>query len=628
MAARLAHRCSRLLGASLQVPGTASACALASRPSPPKTVPLSTVHTSSFCRHADPFQVKEQVYTKLPDRTEVEGLIETASGLEDLLQLGRAQIVTGNQAALIVTAISRNATETKMEADSILKDDRLQQLLQTIEKQISHVWNGNLVNLLKSLYLLELENGKLLRSVENEVRWRLRRLTSKQLVGLADFCVAFAHTQEQKSLVNDLVKHLELRWTEIEDPKSVVILMTKVGYISHTLMEKLEDKALEYAEHFTPEETRKVLLALAAQKRRSVSLLRALSYHLVQRHFGLSTGVLLDVAFAFGKLNFHQAQVLQKMASDMFPKVPEMTPSDVTRCVKSMAYLKWLSLPLFEAFTEYTLDNAEKFTALQICNLVLAFGRLNYQPSKGDQFFDMVHKKLPAEMDALEPHFQVDMVWSLCVLQQAKDLYLQRVLQPDIYMQILGDQSAKTRNYRLKLVCINSSARFDCAEYQGPYIPSDILHKEVLLHGDRKPTPLKTGLAEALKAIAGESCFRHGVISVYGCQIDGEVVLDTENKPLPLNELVAPHLPKSAGTEPLPSGAKRLAFLCWDFSSFSGKSKDLLGWYALSRRHLQAAGFLIVDVPYYEWFDLKSEWQKIAYLKVKMGKAVAEDMAK
>lgn len=572
--------------------------------------------------------VKEQVYSKLPDRTEVEGLIEMASGLEDLLQIGRTRVVTGNQAALIVIAISRHATEKKMETGSVLQDDRCQELLQTVEKQISHVWNGNLVNVLRSLYLLGLEDGKLLRSVENEVRWRLRRLTFKQLVGLSDFCVAFAHTQEQKSLVSDLVKHLELRWTEIEDAKSVVILMTKIGYISRTLMEKLEDKALEYAEHFTPEETRKVLLALAAQKRRSVSLLRALSYHLVQRHFGLSTGVILDVAFAFGKLNFQQAQVLQKMASDMFPKVPEMTPSDVTRCVKSMAYLKWHSLPLFEAFTEYTVDNAEKFTVLQICNLVLAFGRLNYQPSKGDQFFDLVHKRLLSEMDSLDPQFQVDLVWSLCVLQQGKDLYLQRMLRPEFYMQILGDQSAKARNYRLKLVCINSSARFDCSDYHGPYIPSDILHTEVLLHGDRKPTSLQTGLAEALKAVAGESCFRYAVTTVYGWQIDGEVVLDTENKPLSLNELVAPHLPKSTGTNDLPPGAKRLAFLCWDFSSFSGKSKDLLGRCALSRRHLQTAGFLIVDVPYYEWFDLKSEWQKVAYLKDKMGKAVAEDMAK
>lgn len=590
--------------------------------------PVAHLLVSSSVHYGDRILAEEQVISKVPERTQLDGLIESAASVEDLLHLLNEHSFSGNQAAVLVTHISRIASDRKMEGASILQDNRFQKLQSTIEDEISTIWNGNLVNLLRSLYYLgQNDRSKTLRVVENEVHWRLRRISFKCLSTLAEFYVTYVRTAGQKALMDDIIKNLELRWAEIEDAKIVAVLMLKVGHLSTTLMDRLEDKGLELAEHFTPEDTRKVALSLAYQNRRSIPLLRALSYHLMQKHYDFRSSLLVDLAFAYGKLNFHQTQVFQKLAAELLPIVPELSPGDVMRCTKSFSYLKWLNLPLFEAFTQHVMDNIEKYSPLHLCNIIMAFARLNYQPAKGDAFYGVVLKKLECTLADFDRFLLIDLVWSLCILQQVKTSHLQKVLEPALYSAFVDDlKSQKMYNYYLKLVHINSAAKLECADYKGPFLPTEFLTRH---YAEKKPTVLQTGLREVLATVVGDpnNC-RSPVNTIYGWLIDGEVLLDSDNKPLPLNEFVAMHVPHSEGTRPFPQGSRRLAFLCWEFPSYCSRSKDLLGRFVMARRHLQAAGFLIVDVPYFEWLELKSEWQKVAYLKDKMGKAVAEDMAR
>ncbi|XP_041525647.1 FAST kinase domain-containing protein 4 [Microtus oregoni] len=573
---------------------------------------------------------KEQVFTPYPEHQEVDDLIEKATRPEELLQLlGGGHRLHHNHAALILIRLSYLLSEKPKEKALLLEDARFQQVVSRVNSQITSIWHGTLVKLLRSLYTLVLpQTSKELQSVEQEVRWRLRRLKYKHLVYLAESCASFMQQQHSQELLAELLIHLERRWTEINDSRTVVTMMMKAGHLSESLMNRLEDKCLELVEQFGPDELRKVLVTLAAQSRRSVPLLRAISYHLVQKPFPLTKGMLLDLAYAYGKLNFHQTQVSQRLAADLLPFIPSMTFSEVARCAKSFAFLKWLNLPLFEAFTQHLLSRAQDVSLSHLSSILLAFARLNFHPEQEDQFFTLVHEKLGSMLGSLEPALQVDLVWALCVLQQVRESELQTVLNPGLHKQFLESKSPKEQSTFQKLVHINTTALLEHPEYKGPFLPASAVALGPS-SSTKKMTPLQKELQETLKALLGGTDQGSlDVITQYGWVLDAEVLLDADGHFLPLRDFIAPHLAQPVGNRPLPPGAKRIAFLRWEFPNFNSRSKDLLGRFVLARRHILAAGFLVVDVPYYEWLDLKSEWQKGAYLKDKIRKAVAEELAK
>ncbi|KAJ8353913.1 hypothetical protein SKAU_G00214800 [Synaphobranchus kaupii] len=635
MTTRFLGRWARLLGTRCPITAFSGSTRLPPLPAPVESARVQSLglqlHSQVRAMCEGRSLIKEEDDSNLWfKRTELEQLVDMAGSPEDVLKLWADKGGSANQAANSFIKLSKLSMQKGgLDCTDILQDPRLLDMLSKVSSEVGTVWNGNLVSLLRALSQLGVAPGAVvMHTLQTEALWRVRRFTYRQLVFLADWVCA-RHSPQRQELQSGVVKQLELRWTELADARTVSVLMAKVGQLSPLLMDKLEDKALELAEKFNAEDIRRVALSLASQGRRSVSLLRALSYHLHQKPSKeLNTPLLLDVAFACGKLNFKQTQVFQRIAAELLPRKAELSSSDVMRCAKSFAYLKWLHLPLFECFTEHYLENSQKYSTMQLCSLLLSLARLNFQPSKAEEFYSKVHEALKGMLKDLEPYLQTDLVWSLCILQQAKPQYLQSVLDPVFQRKLTEGNPSRTENYRLKLLHVAAAAQL---ENLCPSEASVILSMPVpTITQESRPTPLQTSLKEALQSLTennGGAC-RTGVNTIYGWTIDGELVVDSDNKPMDLLAIEAPHVHIGGGGSPMPEGARRIAFLVGEFPNYSSRSKDLLGRFAMQRRHLQLAGFLTVEVPYFEWQELKSDWQRVAYLKDKMGKAVAEEMAK
>ncbi|KAG7242063.1 hypothetical protein INR49_024109 [Caranx melampygus] len=619
MASRLLGRYARLLCRA------SSKAAAVGRLPPPMAVSAEVLRAQGWPWVTERLMCKgktlhqEDTFLTLPVLTQLDELVEKAEAPEDILRLWEEHGGNSNQAANILMKWVLLVIRTKGNFTELMADSRLQDLMTTLSQQVSSVWNGNLVSALRALWIMNLPSTNVvLSSVQTEVLWRVRRLTYKQLGYLADWG-ANRKGQQDQAIVNAVLKQLELRWTEIADTKTVTALITRGSHMSLNLRDRLEDKALELAEGFSTEEIRRVCVSLAAQSRRCVPLLRALSYHLLQKpSLEYTTPLILDMAFAYGKLSFHHSQLFQRMASELLPRVPELTPVEITRCAKSLGFLKWLHIPLFEAFAVHFLDNNEKYSVLQVCNLLMTFARLNFQPSKGEEFFSKIHSVLEMSLSGLEPLLQTDVVWSMCVLQQAKPHYLIPLTQQSHITKLSEANAVRLENYRLKLLHLFSTLHLEHPGSSDSDTPSTLMAPRV----STNISPLQTNVREALQSLVGEqtNAVRTGVDTVFGWTIDGELVVDCDNKPLDMSKLKASHLLSGGGDQALPVGSHRIAFVVWEFPNFCSKSKDLLGRFAMMKRHLQLAGFIIVEVPYYDWLELKTDWQKLGYLKDKMGR--------
>lgn len=574
---------------------------------------------------------EEVIYAAVPERTQLDQLVEKAECEEDILKAWAEHRGNANEAAKTIVRLVRLAQRknggTELDLSQLTADSRLQDMMNTIGRKVVSVWNWTLVSLLSSLSAFRLPPGTaMVSSVQNEVLWRVRRLSYKQLAYLVDWGVGRQGEQEAQ-IVGEAVKQLELRWTEISDPRTVSTLMARAGHLPPTFLDRLEDKLLELVDRCSAEYIRRMCLSLASQGRRSVPVLRALSYHVLQKPSSdLNTPLLLDIVYAYGKLNFHHSQVLQRIASELLPRIPEFSPNDLTRCAKSLAFLKWLNLPLFQAFTEHYTRNSQKYSSYQHCNLIMSLAKLGFQPNKGEEFYKEVHAALEPCFPTLEPVLQTDVLWSLCVLQQAKPEYFTCLINNKHLAKLSEGSPSRVDNYYLKFLHIAATLQLEHPEstlsFPSPFAPRPDPGRDL--------SPLQRSLRETLEGLVGQraAALRTGVHTVYGWTIEGEMVVDSENQPMDLVGLTAPHLPLAAGDKPLPHGAQRLAFLAWEFPHYVSKGRDLLGRFSMMKRHLQLAGFILVQVPYYEWLPLKSDWQRVGYLKDKMRKAVAEDMAK
>ncbi|XP_066300372.1 FAST kinase domain-containing protein 4-like isoform X2 [Branchiostoma lanceolatum] len=564
-------------------------------------------------------------------RFTLETRLRNAQSPEDVWKEVNEEGMTGDNAVLAIAKLhgfTQTMKEEGVTNDVILQDPNFLVLCNVANNSVAKLFTGSVLTMLRNLLLIGMNpESKIIKSLETEIRWRMRRLNMYHLCFLAQFPMhGDSTTESQKELMSEVLRNLDMRWTELREPRSVVQLMVSVGHLSTGLMEKLEDKVLEMAEQLSQEETARVLQVLANRGRRTVPLLRALAYHLSRRQFRLDIDVATTVAYAFANLNFPNTAVLQKMSAELVEQVPQLKPPTLISFAKSYSYLKWHHQPLMDTMATYVITNLKFLSEEQVANFLLAFGRLNFTPSSADEFFDQVLPYVTEGLSSLPKWMQLDLVWSLAILGRLTPTLVAKVLTPSFYMALTG-LSFKAQSALLKILHIHTTVQQELTSYSGPLLTAEFCHPSKIHVSPGKNNKAALPVVDTVATVVGGlHKLRSEVVTPYGWTIDCEFVLDKDNRGLTVHEYQADHIPgDQSELIALQDGSHRFAVLVWEYGNYCHQSKKLLGRFAMCRRHLQAANFTLLEVPFYEWKELKSEFQRVEYIKDKIRKAIAEE---
>ncbi|TRY97522.1 hypothetical protein DNTS_000327 [Danionella cerebrum] len=518
----------------------------------PLSAPRSCIHpfVRHFCSPNNLVNKEEPSATDESSKSFSE-LLSNATTLAEVFQIWNDHGALTNDAAKCLLTL-----QTFPLIGGILVYPGYMNMFDTLQRDVESLSDENLVRLPQALSNINLPfHGPLQSTIQQELVLRIRKLSYSQLSFLLQWVDAQRSIGlENEQLTTTLLKLLELRWVELTDTQSLLILFKRASLFTPSFREKLDDKVLELAERFSAWDSQKVASILILQNRRALSLLKAITYYLNLKEISeLPIKLLLDIVYAYARLNFTPVPFLNKIASELLGKLEKMDPLDVCRLAKSMSILQYVNKPLFSGIAQ-------------------------------------VHKALKDSFQNFNPITRLHLVWSLCILKQATSHHISSVTTQEFVNELfeLTGQVCKSEFYHLKLLNVIAYDKLELAEIVREPIPTILVPEYE----------------------------------------NGEILVDSKLKFLDLEEFQAPHLPGGGGQKTLPNGTRRIAFLALDYSAFCLNTNELLGMFLMQKRHLQHAGFIVVEVPHFEFMLLKGSRQKVAYLQDKVKKAVAENVAK
>ncbi|NXE56780.1 FASTK kinase, partial [Casuarius casuarius] len=308
-----------------------------------------------------------------------------------------------------------------------------------------------------------------------------------------------------------------------------------------------------------------------------------------------------------------QERFIRSMAEWLPRKAENLTPYTMALIAKYVARHRLREPRLLDTIANFLLKRGEQLDSKVIQKLVFPFSRMNYRPSNHSELFPKLEAILEQKAGS-SPLATVNILMSMFQLSHFPQTVLHQVFSPAFITNVMSSPYALIVRRYLSL--LDAAVELEFRDYSGPRLDPRyrVLMFEHALTADEanRKYSYKGLVAEALRQLVGEECYRQDEVLPPGYCTDFLLWINRSGTVLPLSRVPAAskapsvHTTTSPAAISLRSSVLALTSDLQDFAPvvlsvndkwhYCQNSDILVGSRAMRDRHLRLLGYCLVQV--------------------------------
>ncbi|NWQ98065.1 FASTK kinase, partial [Burhinus bistriatus] len=308
-----------------------------------------------------------------------------------------------------------------------------------------------------------------------------------------------------------------------------------------------------------------------------------------------------------------QERFIRSMAEWLPRKAENLTPYTMALIAKYVARHRLREPQLLDTIANFLLKRGEQLDSKVIQKLVFPFSRMNYRPSNHSELFPKLEAILEQKAGS-SPLATVNILMSMFQLSHFPQTVLHQVFSPAFITNVMSSPYALIVRRYLSL--LDAAVELEFRDYSGPRLDPRyrVLMFEHALTADEanRKYSYKGLVAEALRQLVGEECYRQDEVLPPGYCTDFLLWINRSGTVLPLSRVPAAckapsaHSTTSPAAISLRSSVLALTSDLQDFAPvvlsvndkwhYCQNSDILVGSRAMRDRHLRLLGYCLVQV--------------------------------